>query len=365
MTGADFSIGCGTQFVVRVPDGNNGYEIKYRQLSAFQQHERADGGTWNPRGRSIDFTQYDEGYGCYQVLQLYGFDWGCSNFITSADISGNSGNGILIRKWDGVNGCCWQLDYMNFDSLDELAVKYVGDSQLSLSAHNPYSKSTAVWQDEYDGNRYVELYGFKNDFGCDHVTIHDDGCTYYWPQDIRTDQTLTENDYILVKHVDSNGNISLRYTQLEVQMPDIVSIENDITSIYSEINSFNSDIQYLSGSIDELSGHLSSEYWEQGGDSSTCYGSDIGDSINDKVIDLDNKTLVGCWNCGAGLSVADSVLADNGFYTGCSNYGSVYAYVDGAIRAGCSFEVGNSYLQESSLLVGCEITIGNTTINEA
>lgn len=75
--------------------------------------------------------------------------------------------------------------------------------------------------------------------------------------------------------------------------------------------------------------------------------------------------MVGCWNCGAGLSVADSVIADNGFFAGCSNYGSVYAYVDGAVRAGCSFEVGCSYLQESSLLVGSSITIGNTTINEA
>ena len=114
-----------------------------------------------------------------------------------------------------------------------------------------------------------------------------------------------------------------------------------------------------------MSAQLSGGYWESGGNGCTCYGSDIGDSNQNKVIDLDNKTLVGCWNCDTGLSVADSVIADNGFYTGCSNYGPIGAYVDGAIRAGCSFEVGNSYLQESSLLVGCEITIGNTTINEA
>lgn len=80
-----------------------------------------------PRGRSIDYTTYDEGYGCYNVLQLYGFDWGCSRLITSADISSDYGDGILIRKWDEY-GCCWQLDYMHFDSLDELAVKYIGDS---------------------------------------------------------------------------------------------------------------------------------------------------------------------------------------------------------------------------------------------
>ena len=180
---------------------------------------------------------------------------GCSLFITSADISGDPGNGILIRKWDD-SGCCWQLDYMNFDSLDELAVKYVGDSQLSLSAHDPYRKSTEVLWDEDDKKKYVELYGFRSDFDSDTVTIHNDGCTYYWPQDIRTDESLTEWDYVLVKHVDSNGNISLRYTQLEVEMPDIdvSGIQQDITNVYDEIN-------YLSGRIEDLSGSLSSGFW--------------------------------------------------------------------------------------------------------
>ena len=89
---------------------------------------------------------------------------------------------------------------------------------------------------------------------------------------------MSEWDYILVKHVDSNGNISLRYTQLEVQMPDIDSIEGDITNIYGEINNFYEEIQYLSGCIDDLSGHLSGDYWESGGDSGTFYGSNIADS---------------------------------------------------------------------------------------
>lgn len=61
------------------------------------------------------------------MLELYNFRWGCSQFITSADISSEYGNGILIRKWN-ADGCCWYLDYMNFDSLDELAIKYIGDS---------------------------------------------------------------------------------------------------------------------------------------------------------------------------------------------------------------------------------------------
>lgn len=42
LSGEDFSIGCNTEFVVRVPNGANGYEVKYMQLSAYQEHERVD-----------------------------------------------------------------------------------------------------------------------------------------------------------------------------------------------------------------------------------------------------------------------------------------------------------------------------------
>lgn len=387
----DFSIGCQTQFVVRVPDGNNGYEVKYMQLSAYQEHERVDTREQYARGHSIDYTAYNKGYGygCYSVLQLQGFDAGCSYFITSADISSRYGNGILIRKFN-EDGCYWQLDYMNFDSLDELAIKYIGDSQLSLSAHNPYSKSTTVWWDEYDQKKYVELYGFKSDFQHNSVTIQNDGCTYYWPQNVRTDKYIDEFDYILVKHVDSDGNISLRYTQLQVQMPNIAGLEGDITSIYNEINDIHIDIQYLSGCIDILSGELSVEGWESGGDSSTCYGSNIGNNKGNVVIDLDETTLSGSWktsedfttggnhHVGANLSVdydgyvggclhvGGYVYAGCGFCTGNAYFTRIGAYVEGPVTiTNGSFNVGCAYLEESSLKVGCSITIGSTSLDES
>lgn len=381
--GEDFSIGCNTEFVVRVPDGNDGYEVKYMQLSAYQEHERVDSRQQNTRGYSLDYTPYYAGTQ-YDVLQLYGFDAGCSYFITSADISGVYGNSILIRKWNEY-GCCWQLDYMNFNSLDELAVKYIGDSQLSLSAHNPYSKSTTVLWDEYDQKKYVELYGFKSDFEFETVTIHNDGCTYYWPQGIRTDKQLDEFDYTLVKHVDSNGNISLRYTQLQVQMPDIESLEKDINGIYNDINQINVDIQYLSGYIDILSGELSATGWESGGDSSTCYGSNIGNNNGNIVIDLDETTLSGSWKTtqdfttGGNLSVGTDLSVGNwgyfggysyagcGFCTGTAYFTRVGAYLEGPVTIAndFAFNVGCAYLNQGTLQVGCNIRIGNTTLTES
>lgn len=57
-------------------------------------------------------------------LRLYDFTTGCSDVITSADISGDNENGILYRKIDNGQPV---LHYMHFDSLDELAKKYIGD----------------------------------------------------------------------------------------------------------------------------------------------------------------------------------------------------------------------------------------------
>ena len=250
-----------------------------------------------------------------------------------------------------------------------------------------------MWWDEYDKKKYIELYGFKTDFGHNTVTIQNDGCTYYWPQNVRTDKYIDEYDYILVKHVDSDGNISLRYSQLQVQMPniDLTGLEGDINSIYGEINNIQLDISYLSGCIDILSGELSSTGWESGGDSTTCYGSNIGDRDGDVVIDLDKTTLSGIWKTtgdfttegnhrvsanlsvdydgyvGGCLNVGGYVYAGCGFCTGTASFTRVGAYLDGPVTIGnnSAFNVGCAYLGESTLQVGCSIIIGHTSLNES
>lgn len=286
------------------------------------------------------------------MLQLWDFRYGCCQHITSSDISSNYGNGLLIRRWDQY-GCCWYLDYMDFDSLDELAKKYIGDSQLSLSAHNPYSRSTDIYWDWDDQKYFVELYGFRTDYDSANVTIRNDGCTYYWPQDIRTDQQVNEWDYILVKHVDINGNHTLQYKQLEVEMPDISGIESDITDIYNDINNFYDEIYYLSGCIDDLSGHLSGNYWESGGDAYTCFGSNIGDSSGRVVIDLDNCSLEGCFWYAHNFEATGIIQADMGFLAGagtgyyfsggCSYISNNYAFIDGTVDIGCQINIGCTY----------------------
>lgn len=338
----DWSIGCQTQFVVRVPDGNGGYEIDYKILSAFQEHERVDTYTNRTEGKSVDYTTYDEGIGCYNVLELYNFRWGCCSHLTSADISSYSGNAILTRRWDEY-GCCWFLDYMGFDSVKEFVPENIGDSQLNPLHYQVRNRSIDKYWDgrEELGRWAFELYDWQTGYDFQNLTIYNNGCTYYWPQGDRTDSSPSEWDYVLVKHVYSNGNQELQYKLLEVTMPNITDYGDDISDIYNYIDNYYYEIQYLSTCIDNLSGNLSGAYWESGGDHDTCYGSDIGNSSQTVVIDLDNYTLEGCLWYAPNFEATGVIQADTGFFAGC---GASYHFLDG-----CSYISNSSAFFDGSV----------------
>lgn len=176
---ADWSLAGNEQFVVRVPDGCGGYEINYKKFSIMQEHERVDSDAPSTRGRSTQYSSYinDIG-GCYQVLELYNFDIGCTMSLTPQQVSADSGNGILVRK---NQGNAYNLEYMNFDSLDNFAKRYVGDSQLNPSTHAPTDNSISISWDTDDEVFRAELWRFRNGGQAANVEIHTDGCTYYWP----------------------------------------------------------------------------------------------------------------------------------------------------------------------------------------
>ena len=157
---ADWSFAGNEQFVVRVPDGCGGYEISYKKFSIMQEHERVDSDAPSTRGRSTQYSSYinDIG-GCYQVLELYNFDIGCTASLTPQQVSADNGNGILVRK---NQGNAYNLEYMNFDSLDNFAKRYVGDSQLSPSTHTPTDNSISVSWDTDDEVFRAELWRFRN-----------------------------------------------------------------------------------------------------------------------------------------------------------------------------------------------------------
>lgn len=387
----------GTTFVVRQPDGNGGMEIGYMELSAKQAHEKLDSGAASPRGYSLEYASYYRpGDGCENRIQLWEFDYGCAHHVTSAETSAYWGNSILYRNT--MDGCTWTLGYMSFDSVKEFVPENIGDSQLNPLHYQTYNKSINKYWDgcENLGRWAFELYDWQTGYDHQSLTIYNNGCTYYWPQNDRTDSSPTEWDYILVKHVDSNGNQELQYKLLEVTMPNITDYGSDISDIYNHINNYYYEIQYLSSCIDDLSGQLSGNYWESGGDSGTCYGSNIADSNQIIVIDLDNKALEGDWDCngtfyadyfdvGCSISLGNTTIGHNNihldgqyqFVGGCSYFSDGYLYVNGSINAensitaGCGFYTGCAYFTpgcayiDGTFTVGCSLVIGCTSLSES
>lgn len=200
----------GESFVIRKSDGNGDSYIAYADITAWQSHERVDSYQANPRGKSVDYSTYNDGFGCYSVLELYQFDYSTTRYYTSADVSSYpSQNGVLIRKVENYgSGCINELEYMDFNSIKNFVPENIGDSQLDPSHYPITNESINKYWDDNDGlGRWAfELYGWRGYTGGESLTIYNDGCTYYWPQGDRTDSSPAEWDYVLVKHVDASGN---------------------------------------------------------------------------------------------------------------------------------------------------------------
>lgn len=137
---------------------------------------------------------------------------------------------------------------------------------------------------------------------------------------------MNEWDYVLVKHLDSQGNQELQYKQLAVTMPDLSGLGDGLSAISAVVYEHSIEITTLSSEVVELSSKLSADYWESGGDHSTCYGSDIGNSNQTVVIDLDNYSLEGCLWTAPNFEATGIIQADGGFFAGC---GAGYHFLDG------------------------------------
>lgn len=133
-----------------------------------------------------------------------------------------------------------------------------------------------------------------------------------------------KDDYFLIRN--SEGILSYRkiYAKAEGGSWDeqrILSIENSINDIDNDIDNIRNDISNIvddiRGDIESLSNSISSlsgNYWEQGGNSNTNYGSSIGDSNKNTVINLDGRTLVGNWTAAADFKVNGDITCDNDIF---------------------------------------------------
>ena len=278
-------------FLVRRGDGTPGneYYLDYTRIHVAQKHEPIDS-EYEDMGRSLDRIQNpDSPGGDEQVLELYNFLSGSTVTLDPTDIEPD--DGILVRKDESGEKT---LEYMTFDSLSNFTPIEKGDSNFD---GNEDKSVHTYW---YVGNDWaIELYNWRTEGTAAPVTIYGDGCTYRWPQNTKTTTPSNTADYILVKHEDANGNMVLQYRQLEVTMPTLTGYDQEITNIDNRIVVISGAVDVLSSQISGLSGN----YWESGGDSSTCYGSDIADSFGNSVIDLDRCELVANWTTHGNHSI--------------------------------------------------------------
>jgi hypothetical protein len=101
---------------------------------------------------------------------------------------------------------------------------------------------------------------------------------------------------------------------------------------------------------------LSADFWHQGGAAGTNYGSTIGDSVKQTVIDLDNKVLKttasgGQWSVENGLKIAnnDLVMPDDGVIFFPSNNGWPKIIIGGILFGPKTIVDGNG---EAQLVLG-------------
>ena len=134
-----------------------------------------------------------------------------------------------------------------------------------------------------------------------------------------------KDDYFLIRN--SEGILSYRKIYAKAEggggwdEQRILSIENSINDVDNDIDNIRNDISNivddLRGDIEQLSNSisgLSGNYWYQGGDYSTNYGSSIGDSNKNTVINLDGKTFVGNWTAAADFKVNGDITCDNDIF---------------------------------------------------
>lgn len=117
---------------------------------------------------------------------------------------------------------------------------------------------------------------------------------------------------------------------------------------------------------------LTGDYWEQGGDSSTCYGSQIGDSGKTPVIDLDARELAGSWTANT-LEIDNyfKVAGTVDFYpNGCAYFTATPYFQNGLETPGCVHASGvraDGGVYGASVSItstGGALQIGSTSLNE-
>lgn len=314
------------EFVIRTGAGG---EIQYKNigvcLSAYLPTEFIISGDSQaslfPPQRSIDLMKSGNDY-YYQLhdMDKVGVDLLVKTIETSA---------TTILPWDYEfvlrhNGAGGTIQFANLSCLiPETLPPISGDANVIPNV----SRSIATGVDQ-QGNTWHQLYNLGST-GVISATLAYDGYDHY----IMNEGNMWSNDRKQFLYYDLDDKC-LKYADICLIMPKVTASDLD-DDVIPEISGVIGP--EISGLISAELSALDDKYWIKGEDESENYGSAIGDSGGNKVIDLDNKELVGTWStpndftCNA--VICDQVLA-----------GGQLTLLQGGV-----LQIGNTTLNESQL----------------
>lgn len=218
---------------------------------------------------------------------------------------------------------------------------------------------------------YYQLYNFSYPNA---TTVNNDlvsGDYYNLANGAQKNNEGDKDDYFLIRN--SEGILSYRkiYAKAEGGSWDeqrILSIENSINDIDNDIDNIRNDISGIvddiRGDIEQLSNSISSlsgNYWYQGGDSSTNYGSSIGDSNKNAAINLDGRTLVGNWTAATDFKVNGDITCDNDIFGfsikgNSGSFDTIRSYNGGDITADNNIDMSNHEIKNISKIGDINLT---------
>ena len=219
---------------------------------------------------------------------------------------------------------------------------------------------------------YYQLYNFSYPNA---TTVNNDlvSSDYYnLANGAQKNNEADKDDYFLIRN--SEGILSYRKIYAKAEgggswnEQRILSIENSINDIDNDIDNIRNDISNivddLRGDIEQLSNSisgLSGNYWYQGGDSSTNYGSSIGDSNKNTAINIDGRTLVGNWTAAADFKVNGDITCDNDIFAfsvkgNSGSFDTIRSYNGGDITADNNIDMSNHEIKNISKIGDINLT---------
>ena len=275
----------------------------------------AVGGDANVIGtrRSIEYVNNPDPY-----YQLYSFG---DDSTIDLDPTRHGSFDFVVRYHNAVS----QREEIQYGKLDLSSIAPIsGDANVI-----PNAQKSIITVEDQQGNKWQQLYGL-GDTGVISAVMGYDGDDHYIMNEGNS-WTNPNKQFLYYDYLDKR----LKYADICLHMPKVKASDLD-DDVLPEISTV--IMPEVSTIISAELSALDDKYWIKGEDYTENYGSSIGDSQEAKVIDLDNKELVGQWRTDSDFTCDTTVSCDQ-----------LMAGGQVTISQGGLLQIGNTTLNESQL----------------